>query len=200
MTAIIDWWNSLIVSQQIFLLIAIPSSVILIIQTILLLIGLDDELDADADPFDDDGLALFSVRGIVSMLCIAGWSGFALCGTALPLVLSITLAVIFGILTLIGMAFLMRALQRLQSSGNIQVSNTVGKVGQVYIPIPPNATTAGKINITVQEKYSEFSAITMENELLATGTYVRVVAVNDAGILVVERVSTSGQKGDRYEE
>ncbi len=192
MTAIIEWWNGLIVAQQIFLLVAIPSTVILIIQTVLLLIGLDDEADLDADDFGDDGLSLFSVRGIVSMLCIAGWSGFALCGTSLPIVVSVLIAVFLGILTLVGMAFLMRALHRLQSSGNIQVSNTIGKVGQVYIPIPANATAAGKINITVQEKFSEFSAITMESEALTTGTYVRVVAVNDAGVLVVERVSSNG--------
>lgn len=192
MTAIIEWWNGLIVAQQIFLLVAIPSTVILIIQTVLLLIGLDDEADLDADDLGDDGLSLFSVRGIVSMLCIAGWSGFALCGTSLPIVVSVLIAVFLGILTLVGMAFLMRALHRLQSSGNIQVSNTIGKVGQVYIPIPANATAAGKINITVQEKYSEFSAITMESEALTTGTYVRVVAVNDAGVLVVERVSSNG--------
>lgn len=191
MTAIIEWWNELIVAQQIFLIVAIPSTVILIIQTILLLIGLDDEMDVDADALGDDGLSLFSVRGIVSMLCIAGWSGFALCETALPTTVSVLIAISLGVLTLIGMAFLMRALQRLQSSGNIQVSNTIGKVGQVYIPIPANATAAGKINVTVQEKYSEFSAITMESEALTTGTYVRVVAVNDAGVLVVERVSSN---------
>ena len=189
----IEWWNELIVAQQIFLLVAIPSTVILVIQTILLLIGLNDDVDVDVDIDDlgDDGLTLFSVRGIVSMLCIAGWSGFALCGTSLPLVVSILIAVLLGILTLIGMAFLMRFLQRLQSSGNIQISNTIGKVGQVYIPIPANAAAAGKINITVQEKYSEFLAITMEAETITTGTYVRVVAVNDAGVLVVERVSAN---------
>lgn len=189
----IEWWNELIVAQQIFLLVAIPSTVILVIQTILLLIGLNDDVDVDVDIDDlgDDGLTLFSVRGIVSMLCIAGWSGFALCGTSLPLVVSILIAVLLGILTLIGMAFLMRSLQRLQSSGNIQISNTIGKVGQVYIPIPANAAAAGKINITVQEKYSEFLAITMEAETITTGTYVRVVAVNDAGVLVVERVSAN---------
>ncbi len=190
MTAIIEWWSSLFVSQQIFLLVAIPSSVVLVIQTVLLLIGLDDDMDAESDPLGDDGLTLFSVRGIVSMLCITGWSGFVLCETSLPLFGSIAIAVLLGILTLIGMAFLMRSVQRLQSSGNIQVSNAVGKVGQVYIPIPANAEAAGKINITVQEKYSEFSAITMGDEPLSTGTYVRVVAVNDAGILVVERVSS----------
>ena len=189
MTAIIEWWNNLLLGQQIYLLVAIPSSVILIIQTVMLLGGLGDDAEGDIDDPMDDGLTLFSVRGIVSMLCITGWSGFALLETTLPLGVSILISVALGIATLVGMAFLMRALQRLQSSGNIVVSNTIGKVGQVYIPIPPNASAAGKVNITVQEKYSEFSAITMEDETLPTGTYVRVVAVDDAGTLVVERAT-----------
>lgn len=190
MTAILEWWNGLMLAQQIFLLVAVPSTVILVIQTIMLLIGLDDNLDIDAEAPLDDGLTLFSVRGIVSMLCITGWSGFALCATGLPIWASILIAVALGILTLVGMAFLMRGLQRMQSSGNIQISNAIGKVGQVYIPIPADAKAAGKINITVQEKYSEFSAITLGEDTLPTGSYVRVVAVDDSGILVVERVSS----------
>ena len=189
MTAILEWWNELILARQILLLIVIPASVVLLIQTIMLLVGLDDDVDVEVDAVADDGLALFSVRGVVSMLCITGWAGFALLGTSLPEWVSILISVVLGIATLVGMAFLMRGIQKLQSSGNIEISNAIGKVGQVYIPIPANASAAGKINITVQEKYSEFSAITMGEETLTTGMYVRVVAVDDAGTLVVERAS-----------
>ena len=193
MTVFTEWWNSLLLGQQLFLLLALPSSVLLVIQTVMLLIGFGDDSDGDGveEPLDD-GLTLFSVRGIVSMLCIMGWSGFALLETKLHVGVSIAIAVLLGLGTLVGMAFLMRALQRLQSSGNIVVSNTIGKVGQVYIPIPPNASAAGKVNVTVQEKFSEFSAITMDSETIPTGTYVRVVAVDEAGTLVVER-ATSGR-------
>lgn len=189
MTAIMEWWGNLLFAQQICLVVAVPATVILLIQTIMLLMGLDDELDGDGDASVDDGLTLFSVRGIVSMLCITGWSGYALLETTLPSWASVTIAVALGVATLLAMAFLMRALQRMQSSGNIEISNAIGKVGRVYIPIPANASASGKVNITVQEKYSEFSAITMEDEALPTGAYVRVVAVDDAGTLVVERVA-----------
>lgn len=189
MTDITAWWGSLMLIQQICLIIAVPATVILLIQTMMLLFGMDEELNSDADASLDDGLTLFSVRGIVSMLCITGWSGYALLETPLPEWASVLISVVLGIATLLAMAFLMRALQRLQSSGNIEIANAVGKVGQVYIPIPANASAAGKVNITVQEKYSEFSAITMGDEALPTGTYVRVVAVDDVGTLVVERLA-----------
>ena len=45
----INWWNSLELTQQIFACIAIPSTLILLIQTILLLIGIGNGSDADPD-------------------------------------------------------------------------------------------------------------------------------------------------------
>jgi hypothetical protein len=191
----INWWNELDLIQQIFALIALPSTVLIIIQTVLLLIGIGGESDTDVDVDDvdgidlpDDGLAIFSVRGILSMLCITGWVAVALLETSLPAGVSIGIAIACGVATLIGMAFLMRAINKLQSSGNIDVGNCIGKIGEVYIPVPAAGSGSGKVNLTVQEKYSEFTAITTAGDQLKTGTYVRVVAVNEAGVLVVEPI------------
>ena len=41
------WWQSLDLAQQIFALVGIGATVILIIQTVMLLFGLDDDADAD---------------------------------------------------------------------------------------------------------------------------------------------------------
>lgn len=52
--AFLEWWNSLNLISQIFYCIAIPASLILIIQTIMMFFGFDDG-DADADlDFDAD--------------------------------------------------------------------------------------------------------------------------------------------------
>jgi len=192
----INWWNELLLIQQIFALIALPSTLLIIIQTVLMLIGIggDGGADADVDIDDgievpDDGLAIFSVRGVTSMLCITGWVAVALLETSLPQGVSIAIAIACGVATLIGMAYLMRAIYRLQSSGNIDVENCVGKIGEVYIPIPSTGNGSGKINLTVQEKFSEFTAITTAGDELKTGAFVRVVAVSQSGVLVVEPVA-----------
>ena len=125
------------------------------------------------------------VRGIVSMLTVFGWAGVAFWELMPPLP-AILLATVLGLLTLIGMAYLMRAVSRLQASGNIDVENAVGKVAKVYIPIPPAGKGTGKVTITLQEKYSELSAMTTCEQKLATGSFVRVVAVDGTGILLVE--------------
>lgn len=191
----INWWNELTLLQQIFALIALPSTVLIVIQTVLLLIGIggDSDTDVDVDDVDgidlpDDGLAIFSVRGILSMLCITGWVAVALLETSLPEGVSIAIAIVCGIATLIGMAYLMRAINKLQSNGNIDIENCVGKIAEVYIPIPSSGNGSGKVNLTVQEKFSEFTAITTAANQLKTGAYVRVVAVSESGVLVVEPI------------
>ncbi len=189
-----DWWNSLTDLQRIFACVGIPATLVLVVQTVLLLLGIGDgDSDVDPDGIDigdagDDGLALFSVRGIMAMLCIAGWAGIVFIDLGLSTVVSIILAALCGIAALFGMAYLMRAVLRLQSSGNIQIGSAVGKTGQVYIPIPPRGTGRGKINITVQDRYIEVDAMTESEDTLKTGETVRVVSTDDMGLVMVERV------------
>ena len=122
------------------------------------------------------------------MLCITGWVAVALLETSLPQGVSIAIAILCGVATLIGMAYLMRAVYRLQSSGNIDIGNCIGKIGEVYIPVPASGNGSGKVNLTVQEKFSEFTAITTSGNQLKTGSFVRVVAVSESGVLVVEPI------------
>jgi hypothetical protein len=90
-------------AQQVFALIAIPSTLIMLIQTVMLLIGLGGEGDVDGDVDGDeafegggDGLVLFSVRGVVSTLTVMGWSAVALLETLAPAPAIIIAAVLGG--------------------------------------------------------------------------------------------------------
>lgn len=203
----IAFWNSLALAQQIFLCIAIPATLLLIVVIIMMLVGIggndadadgdaDADTDADGDSDADDGdtpdagLSFFTLRGIISMLCITGWSGLIFLDPSLGLPVwgGIAISVALGALALVLVAFAMRGISRLQQSGNLDLSNTIGKVGQVYLTIPGDGK-AGKVSLTVQEQYKEFSAITTSSEALKTGTYVRVVAVSESGVLVVEPIT-----------
>lgn len=188
-----EWWDTLNTVQQVFAMIAIPSTLIMVIQTVMLAFGwigdsdvdMDDMPDGDGD-LADDGLTLFSVRGIVAMLAVTGWTAIAFIESGLNQIVSVLIAIVLGLLTLVGMAYFMRAVYRLQTSGNLDVGNAVGKVAKVYIPIVGNAKKQGKVTMTLQEKYCEFDAITTSPATLPTGSYVRVVAVDGTGTLVVE--------------
>lgn len=198
---LIDFWNSLIIGQQVFLCIAVPATLLLIVLIVTMLAGMSDS-DADADldgdgDFDADdvngdtpdaGLSFFTLRGIVAMLSIMGWSGLVFLDPSLGLhwAVGAAISLVLGLLALFLVALAMRGISRLQSSGNLDVGNAIGKVAQVYLTVPAAGKSAGKVSITVQEQLTELAAITTATEPIPTGAYVRVVAVSENGTLVVE--------------
>lgn len=199
-----EWFNSLTALQRIFALIAIPSTVVMLIQSLMLLFGMFggdadgdgladlDDGDIDGDGGDTgDGFTLFTVRGIVAMLCVGGWLGIVLLDAGMPVIEAIVLAFAGGVAALFGMAMLVRLLLRLQSSGNIEIANAVGKTGTVYLTIPGNMSGTGKVHIIVQETYTEFSAMTSDAEDIKTGESIRVESVGDSGVLIVKRVTAA---------
>ena len=189
----IEWWNNMDIVGQIFALIAIPSTLVLVIQTVMLFFGFgDDDIDVDGGDLDadldgaGDGMALFSIRGIMGMAAVGGWSGLVMYEAGINIWVTIILALAFGFLALVGIAYIMKLASKLQASGNIDLGRAVGKVGTVYIPIPPNMQGTGKINVTLQERFLEVTAMTNADRKIATGESVRIVATDENSVVVVE--------------
>ena len=128
------------------------------------------------------------------MAAVGGWSGLAMHDNGMPLTMTIILATAFGFITLVGIAYIMRLASKLQSSGNIVIGYTIGKVGTVYIPIPPKMSGSGKINVTVQERFIEVDAVTPCERKLMTGESVRITATDENGMVVVEPVIKNTEK------
>ena len=198
----IEWWNNMDLVGQIFALIAVPSTLVLVVQTILLLIGIGgDDLDADGvditgngigdTPGDGgaDGLALFSLRGIMAMAAVGGWSGLVMYEAGINLTVTVVLAAAFGFMALVGIAYLMKLAARLQQDGTLDLGYAIGKVGTVYIPIPAEMKGSGKISLTMQERFIEVDAMTTCGRKLTTGESVRVTATNENGMVVVEPIA-----------
>ena len=192
----IQWWNSLDLFARVYALIAVPATLVLILQTLLLFFGFgadedgidlngNDQIDTPGDG-GGDGLVLFSVRGIMAMLCVGGWSGLALYASGVNRPVTVIVSLVCGIAALFVIAYLMKAAMKLQSNGAITLGTAIGKTGRVYIPIPPKAEGSGKITLTVQERFIEADAVTTADRKLRTGEVVRVVATDETGLLVVE--------------
>ncbi len=194
------WWDSLTALQQGFALLAIPATLVLIVQTVLLFFGIGDgdgdvDVDTDVDGVEiseaasgDDGLTLFTVRGIVAMFSVGGWAGVVFVDLGLNPAAAILLAVVCGVAALFGIAYLMKAVLKLQSSGNIQLGYAIGKTGEVYIPVPPKGEGRGKITLTVQDRLIEVDAISGGEDAFKTGETVRVVSIDESGLVVIERI------------
>ncbi len=193
----IEWWNNMDLVGQIYALIAIPATLVLLVQTVMLLFGMGgDDLDADgADldfdgdidaPGDGDGLVLFSLRGIMAMAAVGGWSGLVMHEAGINIAVTVFLSFAFGFMALVGLAYLMKLAMKLQSSGNFDLGYAIGKVGTVYIPIPEKMSGSGKINLSLRDRFLELSAVTNSERKLRTGETVRIVSTDETGIVVVE--------------
>lgn len=218
MTWFTDWWNGLSILQQSFAVVAIPATVILVLQTILLLIGLGGSHDMDHGEFADDhgefsghgdmdqdfdhaddydvhdvahhfsGLRIFTVRGIVAFFAVGGWLGIVMGDVGLHHALTILIAFAGGIAALLGIALLMKWSLLLQDEGNLDLRNAIGKTAQVYIPIPADGDGSGKVTLTLQERYVELSAITTAHTALRTDQMVKVTGIVNQSTLVVKPI------------
>lgn len=231
------WWESLTGAQQMFALMAIPATLILILQTLLLLVGLAGHGDSggehghddfggghDHDDFDtashdidghdvggdsheidvhgndaaerdnyhetahDGGLRIFTVRAFVAFFTIFGWMGIVLLESGLNVILSAIISLFAGFAAMFGMACFFKFALSLQSSGNVDIRNSLGKTGTVYIPIPPNRTGKGKITVLVQDRFTEVDAITDNDVSLKTGTEVVGVSMSNQNVICVTPV------------
>ena len=195
------WWSALIPLQMVYFCIGLAATVFLILQIITLLFGFGDDgsdlsgdgadIDVDVDEGGEfqleasDGFTLFTVRGLVAFFAIGGWTGYILApvNTALAIIVSL----VAGFLALVLMAYIMRAIMRLRSDGNIEISKAIGLTASVYLSIPPKDNGFGKINLTLEERFIEVNAVQNGNETIPTGTSVKIVATS-GDKLVVEKV------------
>lgn len=194
----LQWWNGLSLSSQIFAAIAIPATAVMLVQALLVLlgIGLDGDIDGDGTPdaeFDHDGLGLISVRGIVAFFSVGGWAGFVADGGGLPILISVLIALTAGLIALILIALLFRSIYKLQAEGNLSIDNAVGKTGQVYLPIPPKGQGRGKINVLLQDRLTELDAVNDGDSPLPTGESVLILSVADTQTVLVRGVNTENK-------
>lgn len=195
------WWSTLSLLQKIFFCVACASTLLLLIQIIMMIVGFGSDGDLDTDGIDGDGfeeaadgltldsdvgLSLFTVKTLSSFFAIGGWVGFAVSDLGnLPAIL---IALLSGTIALVGMAFIMKRLASLQSEGNINYSNAIGKIANVYLTIPANNGGSGKINLTLQERFIEANAITNDAEEIRTGAMVKIVSIIDDTFVVTKNM------------
>lgn len=188
---ILDWWNTLDGITKAYWVIAIPATLIFLIQMMLLMFGFDvDDADVDGagdiDVDGDAGFHLFTVRNLVIFLTVFSWSGISFSESGLAT--GVTMAVSFVIATVVMffVAWMFKKISTLGESGNFKISKAVGCMGTVYIPIPSKGR--GKIQAKVDGRLVELEAVTDSEEDLSTGAMVEVTEVVNGQIVKVKAV------------
>ena len=208
---IVDFWNSLSLSSQIFAIIAIPATLILLIQTVMIFMGIGDDgdsagdeladdiessddgifgEDAEGDPIDAaglEGLRILTLRGIVAFMVVFGWVGVAMDSAGLSLALTLPVAAVSGFAMMVLLALLMRSVMKLRSDGNLDNRNAIGVSGKVYLTVPPSRSGSGKVNLMLQGSFVEREAVTDSTEAIPTGCEVVVIGLSGQTELVVRK-------------
>ncbi|ABQ03893.1 NfeD family protein [Flavobacterium johnsoniae] len=173
-----------------FWYIAIPTSLIFLIQTIITFSGLDvaDGFDTDfhADAHDGD-FQLFSLRNLINFLLGFSWTGISFYSTIgehtwFLIILSLVVGVLFVLLFF----FVIKQVQKLAEDNSFKITNTLNKTAEVYLTIPENKTGKGKIMISVNGSFHELEAMT-EQSKIPSGAAVKVIKIEN-NILIVETI------------
>ena len=213
---IIEWFTSMNLAGQIFTCIAVPTTLILLVQTIMMFVGasaesgggddIPDELPDDVpdgevpegvfgenditEPVDAagvDGFKIFTVRGVIAFLVVFGWTGVLMDNSNIHLAITIPVAAVCGFLMMVALAFMFRLAMKLKNDGNTDNRNAIGVSGKVHLTIPPQRSGEGKVHLMLQGSYIERDAVTDEIDAIPTGSEVIVVGISGQTTLIVKK-------------
>lgn len=189
-----DIFNDLDPLLRIFWFIAIPVSIIFIIQTIMTFMGGDasDGLDADFDgDFAHDGadgpLQVFSLRNLVNFMLGFSWAGIAFFRSIENHGLLITVALLCGLVFFFLFFFIIKQLQKLAEDNSFRMSDTLNKTAEVYLTIPANKSGKGKVLVSVHGSTRELEAMTEKAEEIKSGGVVKIIRF-ESDIVIVESI------------
>jgi membrane protein implicated in regulation of membrane protease activity len=178
--------------------IAIASSLIFIIETVLTFIGADVEMDMDTD-FDvpdggfegDPSMNLYTFRNLVNFLLGMSWTAILLQEQVASKALLMIIAFAVGALLVFAVMMLFKGLSKMQQSGNIDVyKSAIGCNGKVYLTVPAERKGTGKVQININNSVREYDALTDSEDDLKTGTSIKVTEVLDTNTLLVEEINS----------
>jgi len=172
--------------------IAILSSIIFIIQTIMTFAGSDSSDGIDAD-FDsnlvgaDAPFQLFSLRNLINFLLGFSWTGVTFYTTITNTLWLIVFAFAIGTGFVYLYFIIIKQIQKLAQDNSFNISNTLNQTAEVYLTIPEKKSGKGKILISIKGSVHELEAIT-ENEKIPSGTIVKVTKIENNNVLIVETI------------
>lgn len=169
--------------------VALVSSLIFLIQTIMTFVGMDSDGGMDIDSPDDGGspFQLFTFRNLVNFLLGTSWAMIAFEEIFENPTWWIIVSVIVGVLLVTAVMMMFRFFSRMEQNGTVDINNAVNCKGNVYLKIPAAKKGEGKVQIAIQGAVREYNALTEGGEL-ETGTPVVVRKVVNGNTLIVERL------------
>ncbi len=201
----VEWLQNMTLDLMVFYAIAFVASVVLAVQVVMMVLGIGDDMDVDADagigdPGHPTGLHIFSLRSMTGFFGGFGWTGVIARESGLSVLAASGLGAVVGAILMLSVAYLMKLLYSLWESGTIDYQNAVGALGTVYMPIPPNLSGAGQIRVMVQGRLKVIPAYTRLGDRIPIEKKVKVVELLDPGTVLVEPLRPDTEKEKEAKE
>lgn len=177
---------------RVFWYIALPVSLIFVLQSILSFAGADGhdgsvgDLHSDTD-HGDNGMSILTIRNLINFLLGFSWAGISFYKVISSHFLLISVAIIIGILFVALFIYILIQMQKLSEDNSFKMEQTLHKTGTVYLAIPENRSGTGIIQISINGSVHELNAITAQARI-DTGAMIRVIKVEDNNLVLVEKV------------
>lgn len=197
--------------ETLFLYSAIGGGVVLLVQLGMMVLGMDDgllegadaggvDVDMDVDGVDSDGqtdshglwfFEMISLRTLAAAATFFGLVGGGANSMGMPTGVSIALACLAGYGAMYSVYWAFKQIFKLETSGNTDIYNAIGKPAEVYVPIAPSKERAGKVTLALQGRTVEYQALTESDQPLSTGSKVMVMDVLSADTVLVAPTDAS---------
>lgn len=182
-------WEQFLLSPMYYIYwgIALISSLVFTIQTIMLFVGFDTDADFSGGDvaFDVDGLALVSVKTVACFLLGFGWSGVILAPLFENAWVVALISLGIGALFMFGAWILLKQVLTLSQDNTFHADKIVGYTADVYLRIPADADKSGKIMVSYEGSLHELQAFNAGAEEIPTGAKVHIVeAIDDSTVRV----------------
>ncbi|MBK8635437.1 MAG: serine protease [Saprospiraceae bacterium] len=176
-----------------FWYVAIPASLIFLIQTILTFVGASADVDTDLDhggSSHDGGGAfeLFTLRNLINFLLGLSWTGISLYNVIDHKGILIFLSFTVGIAFVYFFFYVITQVQKLAEDNSFSLDNTLYKKAKVYLTIPGQRKGPGKVSININGAYHELEALTL-GEAIPTGEEVLIIKIEQENLLIVEKIN-----------
>ena len=195
------WWNNLSPTLKFYWYLAIPFSILFIMQTVLTFIGIADfahtdiEHDFNHDIPDDDhsylagssSFKLFTLRNIITFFTLFSWCGIVFTTNGYGKTATLLLSLVISLPLVLLISGLYYFFSKMTEEGNMDLNKTLNSTGEVYLTIPGQRKDNGKVMLIVQGVLRELEALT-DGEAIPTGEKVKVIAIVDNQYLLVEKI------------
>ena len=188
MEAYSAWWEGLTFIQKVLWGLAVPFTIIFLFQLIFSFAGGDHADDVpDVDVETDHGIPFqfLTFKNMVGFFTIFSWTGIACLNAGFSNTITLLISTSAGLFMMLLMASIFYMLSKAVADGTMKIKQAIGQTAEVYLTVPGNRRSMGKVQVKVTGALRTLDALTDDPEDIPTGKLVTVASIVNDSILLV---------------